>query len=195
MHHRIRGRIHRRFVMWMVGCAVALSAVALAPSSTSLIASAGAHRRAATVHFQTGRALGVRASAHDQPPTALDVALTGTATASTEASGSPASNAIDGDASTQWCSTQWTGNVTVDLGSVRDLNGFARQRRQHGQLPVAIKPGLRRLSGQPGRPGVVLQRCAVDRRADPAPSRSGTVLLGARVDSRRGVGAGRRLAQ
>src|ERR1700727_3092929 len=56
--------------------------------------------------------------------TALNVALAGTATASTQASGSPASNAIDGDATTQWCSTQWTGNVTVDLGSVRSLNGF-----------------------------------------------------------------------
>jgi arabinogalactan endo-1,4-beta-galactosidase len=56
--------------------------------------------------------------------TALNVALAGTATASTQASGSPASNAIDGDATTQWCSAQWTGNVTVDLGSVRSLNGF-----------------------------------------------------------------------
>ena len=58
--------------------------------------------------------------------TALNVAVApgASATASTEASGSPASNAIDGDASTQWCSTQWTGSVTVDLGSVRLLNGF-----------------------------------------------------------------------
>ena len=56
--------------------------------------------------------------------TALDIALTGTATASTEASGSPASNAIDGSASTDWCSTEWTGSVTVDLGRVRSLDGF-----------------------------------------------------------------------
>ena len=52
------------------------------------------------------------------------------ATASTEAAGSPASNAIDGDATTQWCSTQWTGNVTVDLGSVR----VAQRLRPHAGL-------------------------------------------------------------
>src|SRR5205085_7135152 len=55
--------------------------------------------------------------------TALNVALTGTATASSEAAGSPAANAIDGDASTQWCSTQWTGSLTVDLGRARSLSG------------------------------------------------------------------------
>jgi arabinogalactan endo-1,4-beta-galactosidase len=56
--------------------------------------------------------------------TALNVALTGTATASTEASDSPASNAIDGSASTDWCATEWTGSLTVDLGHVRSLDGF-----------------------------------------------------------------------
>ena len=55
---------------------------------------------------------------------ALNVALTGSATASTEASGSPAGNAIDGSASTSWCSTQWTGTLTVDLGKVQRLSGF-----------------------------------------------------------------------
>ncbi|MBV8998881.1 MAG: glycosyl hydrolase 53 family protein [Solirubrobacterales bacterium] len=57
------------------------------------------------------------------PREALNVALTGTATATTEAAGSPAANAIDGNASTQWCSTQWTGSLTVDLGQVRSLSG------------------------------------------------------------------------
>ena len=56
--------------------------------------------------------------------TSLDIGLTGTATASTEASGSPASNAIDGSASTDWCSTEWTGSLTIDLGQVRSLDGF-----------------------------------------------------------------------
>ena len=54
----------------------------------------------------------------------MNVALTGSASASTEASGSPASNAIDGSASTDWCSTEWTGSLTVDLGRVRSLDGF-----------------------------------------------------------------------
>ncbi len=64
------------------------------------------------------------ADQHRPSQTSLDVALEGTATASTEASGSPAANAIDGSATTQWCSTQWTGSVTVDLGRVRNLDGL-----------------------------------------------------------------------
>jgi arabinogalactan endo-1,4-beta-galactosidase len=56
--------------------------------------------------------------------TDLNVALEGTATADTQATGGPAANAIDGSASTQWCSTQWTGAVTVDLGRVRTLDGL-----------------------------------------------------------------------
>ena len=35
-----------------------------------------------------------------------------------------ASTRSTASASTQWCSTQWTGSVTVDLGRVRTLNGF-----------------------------------------------------------------------
>ncbi len=64
------------------------------------------------------------ADQHRPQQTSLDIALAGTATASTEAAGSPASNAIDGSASTPWCSTEWTGSVTVDLGSVRTLDGL-----------------------------------------------------------------------
>ncbi len=68
----------------------------------------------------------VRAAAAVRPPsrTSLDIALEGTATASTQALGSPASNAIDGSASTDWCSTEWTGSVTVDLGRPRMLDGL-----------------------------------------------------------------------
>src|SRR5262249_8846638 len=54
----------------------------------------------------------------------LNIGLTGTAVASTEQSGSPASNAVDGSASTEWCSAEWTGTLTVDLGRVRSLDGF-----------------------------------------------------------------------
>src|SRR4029453_1525456 len=56
--------------------------------------------------------------------TALDIAPTGTASASTAASGAPASNAIDGSASTNWCATEWTGTLTVDLGAAHRLDGF-----------------------------------------------------------------------
>jgi arabinogalactan endo-1,4-beta-galactosidase len=48
-------------------------------------------------------------------------ALAGTATATTAESGDPASNAIDGDAGTDWCTSGWTGTLTVDLGQVRAL--------------------------------------------------------------------------
>ncbi|MFL5829671.1 MAG: glycosyl hydrolase 53 family protein [Solirubrobacteraceae bacterium] len=58
------------------------------------------------------------------PGLALNVALTGTASATTEKADAPASNAVDGSASTSWCSTEWTGTLTVDLGRVRRLSGF-----------------------------------------------------------------------
>ena len=49
-------------------------------------------------------------------------ALSGTATATTEESANPAPNAIDGDAGTDWCTSGWTGTLTVDLGQVRALD-------------------------------------------------------------------------
>jgi arabinogalactan endo-1,4-beta-galactosidase len=108
-------RTMRLAITWAVGCALACAAP---------VAAAGAkvpHRRD---HQRAHRV--AHHDAHSARPfmTALNVALAGTASASTEAGGAPASNAIDGDASTQWCSAQWTGSVTVDLGSVRLLNGF-----------------------------------------------------------------------
>ena len=50
------------------------------------------------------------------------IASTATATATTTESGYPASNAIDGDAGTDWCTDGWTGTLTVDLGQVRKLS-------------------------------------------------------------------------
>ena len=49
-------------------------------------------------------------------------ALAGQASADSTASGSPAANAIDGDAGTDWCTSAWTGTLTVDLGQVRSLS-------------------------------------------------------------------------
>ena len=48
-------------------------------------------------------------------------ALSGTATATSTESGQPAANAIDGDAGTDWCTSGYTGTLTVDLGQVRSL--------------------------------------------------------------------------
>src|ERR1700681_288079 len=54
----------------------------------------------------------------------VNIALTGTATATTwQANGTP-EMALDGNAATAWCSTQWTGTLTVDLGQARNLGGF-----------------------------------------------------------------------
>jgi arabinogalactan endo-1,4-beta-galactosidase len=73
---------------------------------------------AATAHTQTTART---AEEPGQAPT-VNWAIAGSATATTEASGSPASNAIDGNASTDWCTSGWTGTLTVDLGQVRSLS-------------------------------------------------------------------------
>src|SRR6476469_1883329 len=110
------------FIRPRVGFVVLVLAAAFwllaAPGGTPLPTSPA--RVAATA---TGTAT---ATADQRRPTqtSLDVALTGTATADTTATGSPASNAIDGSASTDWCATQWTGALTVDLGRVRTLDGL-----------------------------------------------------------------------
>jgi Glycosyl hydrolase family 53/F5/8 type C domain len=130
----MRNRQHGRWwaiAVVLLSCTLALLAGALAPNRA----------------VRLGNALA------DAPPsagTSLDIALTGTATASSEAAGSPASNAIDGRATTQWCSTQWTGSVTVDLGRVRSLDGFgltlgsvattALVNLSYGTSPGSLRP-------------------------------------------------------
>jgi arabinogalactan endo-1,4-beta-galactosidase len=54
----------------------------------------------------------------------VNLGLTGTATAtSSQATASP-NMALDGNAATAWCTTAWTGAITVDLGQARALGGF-----------------------------------------------------------------------
>jgi arabinogalactan endo-1,4-beta-galactosidase len=97
-------RLRRQLVAILLGCALALISASLGP----------------------GEVAQAFANQPSPPHTSLDVALAGTASASSEASGSPASAAIDGSASTDWCSTaQWTASsVTVDLGRVESLDGL-----------------------------------------------------------------------
>jgi arabinogalactan endo-1,4-beta-galactosidase len=57
-------------------------------------------------------------------PMAVNVAIGANASASSAATGSPPSNAVDGSASTAWCATQWTGSLVVDLGGTRSLAGL-----------------------------------------------------------------------
>jgi arabinogalactan endo-1,4-beta-galactosidase len=70
-------------------------------------------------HGATGTSTAAHAAA--RVPT-VNWALSGTATATTEESANPAANAIDGDAGTDWCTSGWTGTLTVDLGRVRALD-------------------------------------------------------------------------
>jgi arabinogalactan endo-1,4-beta-galactosidase len=56
------------------------------------------------------------------PPPTIDWALSGQASATNSETGQPPANAIDGDAGTDWCTSSWTGTLTVDLGQVRDLS-------------------------------------------------------------------------
>jgi arabinogalactan endo-1,4-beta-galactosidase len=64
------------------------------------------------------------AAAQPNAAPTVNWALAGSATApaTTAESGQPASNAIDGDAGTDWCTSGWTGTLTVDLGQVRRLS-------------------------------------------------------------------------
>jgi arabinogalactan endo-1,4-beta-galactosidase len=66
---------------------------------------------------------GAAATAPNAAPTVnWAIASAAAATATTTESGYPASNAIDGDAGTDWCTSGWTGTLTVDLGQLRRLD-------------------------------------------------------------------------
>jgi arabinogalactan endo-1,4-beta-galactosidase len=64
---------------------------------------------------------GVAAEGGGGPVPTVNWALAGTAGATTAESGKPAANAVDGDAGTDWCTSGYTGTLTVDLGQVRSL--------------------------------------------------------------------------
>jgi arabinogalactan endo-1,4-beta-galactosidase len=57
-------------------------------------------------------------------PLTVNIGLTGTATATTSQSNATPDRALDGNAATAWCATEWTGTLTVDLGQSRELGGF-----------------------------------------------------------------------
>jgi arabinogalactan endo-1,4-beta-galactosidase len=119
-------RVQRLAMALVLGCALAVCAGA----GVAAAAGASPHARMTTHAAANSRAH--RIVQHDSRTsrpytTALNVAIVGTAAGSSgspPSPPSPAPQAIDGDASTQWCATQWTGSVTVDLGSVRTLDGF-----------------------------------------------------------------------
>jgi hypothetical protein len=95
---------------WRIGLGVA-ALVLVTPLVTAAASSAPSAARASAA-----------ASAATAAPTVnWALASSATATATTTESGYPASNAIDGDAGTDWCTSGWTGTLTVDLGQARTL--------------------------------------------------------------------------
>ena len=98
-----------------IGAAAAgLALILVAATSAGTLAAPGA---------PPGRSASVTAAAGTEVPS-VNWALSGQATATSAQSGDPASNAVDGSASTSWCGTSWTDTLTVDLGQARSLDGL-----------------------------------------------------------------------
>jgi arabinogalactan endo-1,4-beta-galactosidase len=87
-------------------------------------AKAGAAAVAAAGRAARQNAARARDGWPERPAPSVNWALSGQASADTAQTGDPASNAIDGDAGTDWCPTAWEGTLTVDLGQVRALDGI-----------------------------------------------------------------------
>jgi arabinogalactan endo-1,4-beta-galactosidase len=111
--HRWRLRLGGA-VLLLVTPFAAMAAVAQAHGATS----AQAH---GATSAQGGTSKAAETTAAGRVPT-VNWALAGTASATTAESANPASNAVDGDAGTDWCTSGWTGTLTVDLGQVRALD-------------------------------------------------------------------------
>lgn len=97
-----------------LACAGALVAAPLITAA----ATGAAQARAGAAGGHSARA---DRSGPDAAPPTVNWALSGQATATSAGPGKPASNAVDGDAGTDWCPSSWTGTLTVDLGQVRSL--------------------------------------------------------------------------
>ena len=110
---------------------------------------------------------GVAAGRRDPGPQnvpAVNWALSGQASADSTESGNPASNAIDGDAGTDWCTGAWTGSLVVDLGQVRSLSDLgitldASSPSASATIKVATQagdwqavPAARNVALDPGNP-------------------------------------------
>jgi arabinogalactan endo-1,4-beta-galactosidase len=105
--------------------AIALPVVLAVPLLAGLAGSATAGTAAGTAAPRAAARTAARATAGHAAPAAgpaIDWALSGQATATSSETASPPSNAIDGDAGTDWCTSSWTGSLVVDLGQVRALD-------------------------------------------------------------------------
>src|SRR6185312_3536295 len=91
-----------------------LLAAAAGPGGASAGARPGHPARASTAN-RSGPAR------RGSPAPVIDWALSGQVSASTSGPGTPAAMATDGNAGSDWCPSEWTGTLTVDLGKVRLL--------------------------------------------------------------------------
>jgi arabinogalactan endo-1,4-beta-galactosidase len=112
----------RRPRLVAAACALVLTAPLAVVAATGTVAQArpdgGAARSAGGAAANGGAR--VTGGAGAAAPT-VNWALAGTASASNAESGKPASDAVDGDGGTDWCTSGYTGTLTVDLGQVRSL--------------------------------------------------------------------------
>ncbi len=105
----------RRLVVAAAACAAVLAA------PLAVVAATGTAAQARPDGAAADRGAGAAGGGGGSAP-AVNWALAGTASATTAESGKPAANAVDGDAGTDWCTSGYTGTLTVDLGQVRSLD-------------------------------------------------------------------------
>ena len=103
--------------------AAACAALVAVPLAVVAVAATTAQARPDGSLTRDTRTVGTeRAGGGPGAAPAVNWALSGTASATTAEPGKPAANAIDGDAGTDWCTSGYTGTLTVDLGQVRSLD-------------------------------------------------------------------------
>jgi arabinogalactan endo-1,4-beta-galactosidase len=121
IHLPIPRRWRRRSIVTAVAIILAVPLTAAVAASASTSNPVNTAKPPPASHQRIRTAATVRP--HDGWPGQLAVnwALSGQASATSAGSSTPASNAIDGDAGTDWCPTSWTGTLTVDLGQARQL--------------------------------------------------------------------------
>jgi arabinogalactan endo-1,4-beta-galactosidase len=140
-----------------------VAALGGAAASTAAPAAHAASAHAASAARGTSATSGSAGPGRGAAPT-IDWALSGQASATSSESASPAPNAIDGDAGTDWCTDSWTGSLTVDLGQVRSLSDLgitldAASPSADATIEVASQagawqpvPAARNLALDPGNP-------------------------------------------
>jgi len=145
-----RGGRHRKLMRAAAMVAAPVALIVVAGSGAAIAGPAGG--LAGTAPFRAhavathALATSARSNGSQQGP-GIDWALSGQASADSAQPGDPASNAIDGDAGTDWCPNAWEGTLTIDLGQARALNAIGITL-DAGAPPAAATIQLASSSGQ-----------------------------------------------